>query len=384
MAMRMGTCVTTLGVLAWLAVACESNPPANVGPGVASGVAPSGVVSGATSTVASTGVVGSTPAATSVAGVGEASTRAEAATLLAQWLKAQNEGDFAAYERSYAPELVGIKRAGTRETSFDREGWLKDRKRMFGEKMNVSAENVRVDVETIPATIDFVQTWQSGTFEDVGRKRLTLRRVGDAWRVEREEMLESKLIGAVEEESDEPKKGTFNIAEAKARALVRKLDAQLKGTKPEYIGLQLDGLVGNAALGRSGAELVSVRDGLWNADLSSQLIFFYEGARPFFVQQRTRTELGKGRARYDYRDYYLSDGAITGAYVRQLEVVDKDPAHSESELRRQTPKPVEQVVGNAQAFGNLTALAQLYKAGRSRFDSSTHSTLRKAVNALAQ
>jgi hypothetical protein len=44
-------------------------------------------------------------------------------TLLDAWLKAQNDGDFNAYEKLYAQRFTGIRRSGPRTVKMDRAGW---------------------------------------------------------------------------------------------------------------------------------------------------------------------------------------------------------------------------------------------------------------------
>jgi len=110
--------------------------------------------------------------------------------LVDAWLAAQNQGDFAAYQALYAPQFVGIRRSGAKVVELDRAGWLKDRERMFKKPMVVKAKDLRVD----DLRVQFVQTWQSGTYKDTGRKQLMLVKVGSDLRIAREELLES--VGA--------------------------------------------------------------------------------------------------------------------------------------------------------------------------------------------
>lgn len=117
---------------------------------------------------------------------------AEARALMQAWLDAQNKGDFAAYQALYAAGFSGIRRSGGRKVSLDRAGWLRDRARMFKKPMVVAASEVRAG----PLRLDFVQSWQSGSYKDTGRKQLVLTREGGALRIVREEMLESVLAGA--------------------------------------------------------------------------------------------------------------------------------------------------------------------------------------------
>lgn len=121
---------------------------------------------------------------------------ADAQALVTAWIAAQNSSDFDAYQKLYAAKFEGIKRVGAKKFSYAREGWLKDRKRMFAKKMDVSAADVEIALAGRSAIARFEQTWASGTFKDVGPKQLVLVLEGDVLRISREEMLESTLVGA--------------------------------------------------------------------------------------------------------------------------------------------------------------------------------------------
>lgn len=118
---------------------------------------------------------------------------AEAKALVQAWLDAQNNGDFDAYSAVYAPKLTGIKRIGERTFNYNRDGWLKDRKRMFQKKMQVSMDDLKLQLSSHTGVASFTQTWESGTFKDVGPKQLVIVKEGDALKIAREEMLSSKL-----------------------------------------------------------------------------------------------------------------------------------------------------------------------------------------------
>ena len=111
--------------------------------------------------------------------------------LVDTWLKAQNEGDFAAYTAVYANTFEGIKRAGKRTYRFNRAGWLKDRGRMFRKPMAVAVEDVRAGVVGSAARVRLIQTWQSGAFKDRGPKVLVVVATPQGPRIAREEMLAS-------------------------------------------------------------------------------------------------------------------------------------------------------------------------------------------------
>jgi len=117
----------------------------------------------------------------------------DATALLNGWVAAQNAGNFEAYQSFYAPNFTGVRRSGSRTASFDRAGWMQDRRRMFQKKMTVSAENVRVFADMASARVIFVQRWASGRYSDVGAKELVLQRGAAGFRIAREELLASAV-----------------------------------------------------------------------------------------------------------------------------------------------------------------------------------------------
>jgi ketosteroid isomerase-like protein len=120
-------------------------------------------------------------------------TEAEVRALVDAWLRAQNAGDFAAYERLYAPRFTGVRRSGARVHRFDRAGWMRDRAGMFRAAMRVTARDVVVDVAHGNPTVRFTQEFSQGTYRDVGRKEMVLLRSEASLLIAREEMLDSSL-----------------------------------------------------------------------------------------------------------------------------------------------------------------------------------------------
>jgi hypothetical protein len=114
----------------------------------------------------------------------------EAHALVDGWVAAQNRGDFAAYERLYAPEFSGVRRSGARTATFDRAGWMKDRKRMFQKPMTVEIADLRLASVGTQTIARFRQTWASGSYQDVGLKQLTMA----GGKIVREEMFDSAKV----------------------------------------------------------------------------------------------------------------------------------------------------------------------------------------------
>lgn len=115
---------------------------------------------------------------------------------MTEWLRTQNEGDFDSYSRLYARQMLGIKRSGDRTRRLDRAGWIADRKQMFRKPMVVRLSGLRIDVLSRAVVASFVQRWSSAKYQDVGPKRMVFVLEKDGWRISREEMLRSTVLGS--------------------------------------------------------------------------------------------------------------------------------------------------------------------------------------------
>lgn len=129
---------------------------------------------------------------------------AKVEALVKDWVKAQNDGDFAAYKASYADKFYGIKRVGPKTYKYDLDGWIKDRSRMFQKKMEVIAADIDIQPSSTTAVVKFTQTWASGTYKDVGPKQLIVVKQGGALKISSEEMLSSKIQDGQEQAKPYP------------------------------------------------------------------------------------------------------------------------------------------------------------------------------------
>ena len=118
-------------------------------------------------------------------------TEAAARDVLKRWLATQNDGDFAAYKALYAERFEGIRRSGEQVKKLDRASWMRERERMFKNKMAVSADAAQVQVSLGGAEVRFTQTWESAGYKDSGPKVLALISRRSGLRIAREEMLSS-------------------------------------------------------------------------------------------------------------------------------------------------------------------------------------------------
>lgn len=125
----------------------------------------------------------------------------EARAVLDRWLEAQNTGHFDDYQFLYADDFTGVRRSGNRTASFDRQGWMQERQRMFGKPMTVAADDVHIFANNRSARVVFTQRWSSGGYADVGPKELVLERGPAGYRIVREELFAS----------DKRKPGTIDL-----------------------------------------------------------------------------------------------------------------------------------------------------------------------------
>ncbi|MEZ4265900.1 MAG: nuclear transport factor 2 family protein [Myxococcota bacterium] len=113
--------------------------------------------------------------------------------VLKRWLAAQNSQDFAAYSALFAPTFHGVRRVDEKDTTFDREGWLADRQRMFAKPMKVTADDVQIWTGPDRALLLFTQGFATGKFADKGAKQLVVVHGESGFLIASEEMLSSRV-----------------------------------------------------------------------------------------------------------------------------------------------------------------------------------------------
>lgn len=194
----------------------------------------------------------------------------EAERLVADWLAAQNRGDFDAYQKLYARGFHGVRRSGTRTVELDRAGWIADRQRMFAKPMTVAADSIDVERRGDGFRVTLVQTFSSGRYRDVGRKQLELAREDGALRIAREEQLES--VGAPAQASG--RQFVLLVAPNAQAALARAKNFTDAIEKPIALGA-FPTLVGRDEVPSLGADQQAVAFGLCDgAELPPALALF--------------------------------------------------------------------------------------------------------------
>ena len=125
--------------------------------------------------------------------VASADPAAEARQVVADWLAAQNRGDFAKYAASYDAGFVGIRRtANGGEKRMKLKAWSADRKKMFKRPQQVVGDGLTLTVNGGVVTVRMLQRWKGGGYADHGTKvlRLAHDRAG-AMKIVHEELLSS-------------------------------------------------------------------------------------------------------------------------------------------------------------------------------------------------
>jgi hypothetical protein len=117
-------------------------------------------------------------------------------SVIERWRVAQESGDFEAYSALYGSSFRGVKLVGDSRATFDRAGWLRDRRQMFQRDMKVGVSGLKVFTGERSAFVTFVQDWSTARFHDVGPKRIELALRGNELSIVSEEMLAS-VTGAV-------------------------------------------------------------------------------------------------------------------------------------------------------------------------------------------
>lgn len=119
---------------------------------------------------------------------------AQVGALIDAWVAAQNAGNFEEYSKLYAPNFQGVRRSGDKKVELARDAWMSERARMFKRPMHMAVAGRTIAIAQTRATVEFVQTWESGKYADRGPKRITVEKIGDAALITSEDMLSSARI----------------------------------------------------------------------------------------------------------------------------------------------------------------------------------------------
>jgi len=130
-------------------------------------------------------------------------TENEVDAFIERWFAAQNKGSFSDYAKMYSKRFVGIRRSGVTTKMLDHDAWMKERKRMFRQKMLVSGGVLKIKLSGTTASVRFEQTWESSFYKDKGVKLVNLALENGKLKIIREELLSSKVIQSSEGQDSE-------------------------------------------------------------------------------------------------------------------------------------------------------------------------------------
>lgn len=119
---------------------------------------------------------------------------ADVKAFLDKWVTAQNNGAYLEYADMYSNKFVGIRRSGKNKRNLDHDAWLKDRKKMFKNKMIVEMEKIEISLANSTASIRLEQSWESDTYKDKGVKVLNMAFEYGKIKIIREELLFSNVV----------------------------------------------------------------------------------------------------------------------------------------------------------------------------------------------
>jgi hypothetical protein len=159
------------------------------------------------------------------------------ATLQA-WCGSQKRGGFDAYSAMYAGNFKGIRRTSKgKARTFDRKGWMKDRKPGFSSPLKVDCLNPKITMGagSKKAEVLFEQYFRTSTYADQGDKKVAMVQGDSGWVLVSEDMISSKkwdrksFRDGSPATDGPPKVKVGRLGLRKVRALVAGRDKPMKG-----------------------------------------------------------------------------------------------------------------------------------------------------------
>jgi hypothetical protein len=145
----------------------------------------------------------------------------EVSALVERWQRAQNSGDFAAYEALYDPAFQGIRRSGPKTIRLNRAGWLDDRRRMFRRPMKVTVS----ELKSHGLEVTFRQHFSQGDYEDDGEKTMLLCATPQGLRIVREELRSSQVTNPLLKDLPPALRAAFEKWQSAHLTELKKLDS---------------------------------------------------------------------------------------------------------------------------------------------------------------
>ncbi len=102
------------------------------------------------------------------------------AELVTEWVDAWTSKDIERYRSLYAPDFQG--------GGWDLDTWIRNKKRLnrLYDSIQVSIEGLNIKLEGDKSTLTFLQRYNSTGYQAVGMKHLEMKRIGDKWKIHRE------------------------------------------------------------------------------------------------------------------------------------------------------------------------------------------------------
>lgn len=111
--------------------------------------------------------------------------------LMDRWERAQDTGDFTAYENCYEYSFKGVLRTTSGQVKvFGFNQWMRDRRQMINQSggLEVEVRNMRVRIVGDTATVEFDQYYRSSSYSDWGPKVIRIKSTPDGDKIVYEEL----------------------------------------------------------------------------------------------------------------------------------------------------------------------------------------------------
>jgi hypothetical protein len=155
--------------------------------------------------------------------------------LVDDWVAAQKQRSIDSYTKLYAEKITVVKRSGPQTATFDRQAWLEQAKYAFRDPITIKITNMTVARVPTGVQVTFHQAWQSAGYHDRGRKRLRIVKTDEGLRIDREEMLDSILLGG--KHAGEISRETFMLASEIGVQLEQSADLDWGKGRPARAGV---------------------------------------------------------------------------------------------------------------------------------------------------
>jgi ketosteroid isomerase-like protein len=108
--------------------------------------------------------------------------------LVNNWLDSWKSGNMGAYRSCYASDF--------KSGGMNLDEWVSHRADAFkkSKNINISINNLKILEEENSATAEFTQSYSSSISKYSGKKKLSLRKINDQWKIYREVLNETRIL----------------------------------------------------------------------------------------------------------------------------------------------------------------------------------------------